>query len=221
MQLFKFTLSFLAIGGASYALIKLNEAPAWLIAATLAMAGAALITSLPELPRAIAAVQQTMKTLTESRPTLSTLRQYSEPVSATKPPPSSTELWVQRRDEPVRRAPQEQKCAALVMSALGGWGGSAGSDLPCSGRLSRAQETCRRQVGVCGNYAVGRWVAGIHCRIRTPNSIRRNSFAGYGNTEANAFARAYQHSSTHGFHPAVCKRTVSLSAEGGAPRRYN
>jgi hypothetical protein len=223
MHFFKFAVSFLAVGGATYALIKINEAPPWLIAATLAMAIAALITSLPYLPQAIDAIESAAKKIAAMVPATPPparppVRQ--EPSTPRyEPPQPAPEYRPPRIETP---PPPQPKCAALVMSNQGGWGGSSGRGLTCAERLERARSSCGAHTsGQCGNYAAGPWVAGIHCGIRMAHGVRRNSFAGYGTTEEAAFARAYQHASAQGFPPQSCKRRVALSADEAAPRRYD
>jgi hypothetical protein len=54
-----------------------------------------------------------------------------------------------------------------------------------------------------------------------PHGMRHNSFAGYGPTEADAFARALQHAASQGFPSHACRRRVALSADDATPRRYD
>ena len=228
MNLFKFSLSFLAVGGATYALIRIKEAPPWLIAATLAMAAAALISALSDLPRAIDAIETARKKFGELR--LPTYPDSGGPRRREPPPaPSSpASRYEDRRTPPEARRPPftipapPRKCAALVMSNLGGWGASSGSGLTCRERLDRARATCgTHSTGRCRNYAAGPWVAGIHCANSTLYAIRRNSFAGSGPTETEAFARAYQHAADGGFLLLSCRKRVALSADEQLPRRYD
>jgi hypothetical protein len=218
MHVFKFIVSFLAVGGATYALIKINEMPPWLIAVTIAMAIAALITALPHLPEAIVALENVGRKIAAARPAVAP---GQAPPSRDQAPPYVPPRPAYEYKPVVPPTPAPPKCAALVMSIQGGWGGSAGTGLKCADRLERARASCSAHTsGSCGNYAAGPWVAGIHCGMRMPHGGRRNSFAGYGVTEADAFARALQHAGAQGFPSQSCKRRVAISADEAAPRRY-
>lgn len=218
MRLFNLSLSFLAVGGASYALFKIKEAPAWLVIATLAMAAAALIPVLPELPRAVDAIVRTVEKIAE----LATPRRGGYDVPTAGAPQPVRPVRPEPHRAPVVVPPPRPNCAAIVMSNQGGWGASHGSGQTCSERLERARDTCNARVaGECGNYATGLWVAGIHCGIREPGRIVRNSFAAAGATENEAFGRAFQAAMARGFPPVSCRRRVSILAHEAAPRRYD
>lgn len=216
MHFFKFAVSFLAVGGTTYALIKINEMPPWLIAVTVAMAFAAVITALPHLPEAIAALENAAKRLAPVRTAL------SEPARERPPSPYVPPRALPEYKPQVSLAVPQVRCAALVMSARGGWGGSAGSGLACAERLQRARTSCAaHSSSPCRSYAVGSWVAGIHCGQRMAHGMRHNSFSGYGLTEADAFARALQNAASQGFSSHACRRRVALSPDDATPRRYD
>jgi hypothetical protein len=207
MHFFKLALSFLAIGGATYALIKIEKAPAWLVAASILMALATLITALPQLPGAIDGLVNAIKKLDEMIRPQRPEGEY-EPGSSAK----TTFMY----------APFPTRCAALVMSPDGAWGASFGSGLDCSTRLERARSLCADNAdGWCDSYATGLWVAGIYCRVRAPYRIRRYSFVGDGTSESEAFAHAFEQAADRGFYPHVCRHRVAVSADAKAPRRYD
>ncbi len=58
MYLFKFSLAFLSIGGASYALFKAEQAPLWVKFVAILMAIAMMVAALTDLPRAVDGVVQ-------------------------------------------------------------------------------------------------------------------------------------------------------------------
>lgn len=223
MQLIKLSLSFLAVGGATYAVFKVKEAPAWLVAAILAMAAATLITALPELPRAVDAViraGEKIFDLAASRRSSNQVPTREAPYSAPREftPPAQPEPY-----PPTVVAPsQRPKIAAIVMSNRGGWASSQGIGQTCQERLDRARETCNSRVaGQCGNYACGPWVVGIHCGNREPRRIVRNSFAASGATEDDAFGRVFEYAAARGFPYWSCRKRVSISADETAPRKYD
>jgi hypothetical protein len=237
MHAFKFVFAFLSVGGATYAFIKLNEAPLWLKLVSGVMAVAALIIALPELPRAVEAIKETadkVVAMLPSRPAPATAPsiQY-QPQIATPPAPTYTAPTPIRAPTPAIYTPPPQpyppaaaptpKCAALVMGTRGGWGASSGTGLTCVERVDRARNTCTAHVstGDCGNYASGRgWVAGVHCNAPIATGRKWNSFAASGDSEPEAFQRAFAVATSRGFDPSNCRRIVAISADGGQPRRY-
>ncbi len=205
MHLVKIVFSFLAVGGAAYALIRLDAAPAWLKAVSLTMAFAALIIALPHLPQAIDALGDSGRKIAELFPSPSLPRQeYVRPWPAPEPRQVYT--------------PPLSRCAAIAVSnrGAGGWSHGAGT---CVERLQRARILCEaRTNGQCGGYAHGPWVAAVHCIIRNQHGYRQNSFAGWGTSEHGAFDRAFAHAASQGFHSTYCSRKVAVSAERGANR---
>ena len=84
MYLFKIAVAFLSVGGAGYALIKINEFPFWLKAVCVMTATAALIAALPELPKGFDAVHETWNKIDALLPHRST---SSLPTAASPPFP--------------------------------------------------------------------------------------------------------------------------------------
>jgi hypothetical protein len=237
MQFFKVVFAFLSVGGATYAFIKLNETPPWLKLVSIVMAVAALIVALPELPRGIDAVQESIGKIAQMLPSLPRIPTAISipsnpnyvpstpyvPEPQTYTPPQTISPPVQTYTPPVQTYVPPPQCAALVMTTAGAWGSSAGSGLSCDERLERARSTCNSHTanGTCGSYATNKgWVAGVYCLEQMRTGKRWNSFAGFGSTESEAFEHALTLAAGHGFNRWNCSRRVSLSAEGGSPNRY-
>jgi hypothetical protein len=233
MHFFKFVFAFISVGGATYAFIKLNEAPAWLKAVSLLMAVSAFIFALPELPRAIEAVKESGQKIVamlpplpsapiaqaRSTPTYSSPPIYEPPTIAYSPP-KTYDPPAQTYTPPQTTYAPPAKCVAVVLATGGGFGLSAGTQT-CNEILERARNNCNSQVSGCGNYATSfDWVAGVHCIERTGNGRRWNSFAGQGSTEDAAFEHARALAANKGFGRVTCMRRVSMSSAMSVANRY-
>src|SRR5262245_61303819 len=203
MHFFKLALSFLAIGGVTYALLKIERASAWLVVVSFVMAFATLITALPHLPEAVEGLTKTAKKLAEILPS-------PQPGGEITPAPYQEHAW--------SHTAVQSKCAALVMSPQGAWGASFGSGLDCFARLRRAKAACAINGGdPCNRYAAGLWVVGIKCRMGSGYY----SFVGDGTSKSEAFARAYERADLWGVAAGSCKPRVAVSANDPAPHRYH
>jgi len=210
MHLVKFTIAFLAVGGTTYALFKLNDAPGWLKAISVLMALAAILAVLPELPRGVEALRQSGRLVSEIFSAQSAPLARHDSVNA-----------VRRPQEQAASSPMQ--CAAIAMSNTGGWGGSAGAGLSCPERLERAHIACKSILsdGQCSSHAMGwTWVAGVHCLTRVSNEQYRNSFVRSGESEAIAFENAFAAATINGFDRESCRRKIAISSEEGTERRY-
>ena len=187
MHLFKFVVSFIAVGGATFALFTINRAPWWVIAVSLAMGGAAVITALPHLPEAVRALGESLREMAKWSPP------QIPPIAGPFRNNSSSETAI-------AILPPQPQCAAVVTSNDGAWGASARPGRTCAERLDKARQACVvRARGVCGSYAAGAWVAAIRCGMPVPYGFRSNSFAGCGSSESEAFADAAAHAAQRGF----------------------
>lgn len=226
MHFFKFVFAFLSVGGATYAFIKLNETPPWLKMVSIMMGLAAIIIALPELPKAIDAVNESAKKFVAMLPSFPSapIAQASSS-TPTYAPPNTYEPPVPTYTPPkTYEAPQipytPPKCIALVMATAGGFGLSSGAH-SCDDLLQRARNNCNSNAMGCGNYATGTdWVAGVHCLEYMGNRRRWNSFAGRGSTEDAAFEHALSLAANQGFGRGTCNRRVSMSSEMTVANRY-
>jgi hypothetical protein len=102
----KFIFAFLSIGGAGYALIKVNETPFWLKAVIVMTAIAAFIVALPDLPRGFDAARETWNKIEPYLPHRSTPPTTTP--TPTVPSPSDRDLPAvpPTVDKPLSSTPQ-------------------------------------------------------------------------------------------------------------------
>ena len=198
MYLVKLAFAFASVGGASYTLFSAKEIPRWLKAVVLAMSLVAIITVLPELPRAVQGVELAAARIAswfERRPSVGPLGSGGTPLAISP------------------------RCVAIAMSARGAWGMIAGD---CNTVADEARAECRSASGdACASLSSGRrWVAGVACQARSGASTATNAFPAVGDSEEQAFGNAFAAAAISGFAPDVCRRKVSATPEHRQAVRY-
>lgn len=199
--MFKLSLSLITFGGSALALFKLQDVPTWLRLVIISFAATSGIYALQHLPQAwdgLEYVAGRITTLVRGVPTI------------------GNSVWTPRsepsRPVPVRvAAPTHPPCVALAMSLTGQWavdGGTAG----CDAHSVVASRACAQKAGgPCHRVVSGSgWVAGVTCSVRTAKGDYSDSFTATGDSEADAYDRAFAAAARAGLQRPYCRAMAAV-----------
>ncbi|HRD76523.1 MAG TPA: hypothetical protein PK264_11375 [Hyphomicrobiaceae bacterium] len=206
MRLFNLSISLITFGGSAYALIRADRIPGW--AKGVAIAGVVisglhlamtLVIQSPEIGHGISYIRTQLT------------GRLGEPV---RQDPS----WTRTATPPVAVA--YKPCVALAMSLTGQWavdGGASG----CEAHGATAARACAQKAGgPCSTHASGgNWVAGVTCAVQTVKGIYSRSFASNGDSEEDAYARAFASAERQGLQRPFCRPAIASPLDASLARQ--